>query len=110
MVGERFQDLDGIVADSAAEAGFVETPVGVFLGWLDVTWPSPSQPGWRLRGIEHFPDFDSFDLERELKKARTRRRRALRRCRLCGERHLPGHMSSAQVCQGCAERRLGVVH
>jgi hypothetical protein len=47
---------------------------------------------------------------RELRKAEQRGQAARRECRYCGRRMVPGHMHSEDVCQGCAERELGVVH
>lgn len=36
--------------------------------------------------------------------------RYFRRCGLCGERWNVGQMHSREVCHGCAERHLGVIH
>jgi len=38
------------------------------------------------------------------------RRRFFKVCSMCHERNPVGWMHDAKVCQGCAERHLGVVH
>lgn len=99
-----------IEKDESGEVGVVETPAGLFVGWIDVAWPSPHSPVPCLRGVVHLPVPEDVDVGREIEKARRKRRRARRSCRFCGEENLPGHMSGPDVCQGCAERELGVVH
>jgi len=42
--------------------------------------------------------------------ARAKRRASFGKCRYCKVTLGPEHMHSADVCQGCAERHLGVVH
>ena len=85
---------------------------GVFIGWLDVVWPGPGTPELQLRDVVHLPPgrLDELELTATLAVARERAESARRSCRYCGERVVPGHMHSADVCQGCAERHLGVVH
>jgi hypothetical protein len=100
----------GLCTDPDGEVGFVQTPGGFFVGWVDVAWPGPGTPLPYLRSVVHLPELDASSLEPELEKARKKRRRALRRCRHCGEEHVPGRMHSRDVCHGCAERGLGVVH
>ena len=45
-----------------------------------------------------------------VREARRRRLRTFRTCSLCGERNPPEWMHDANVCQNCAESRLGVVY
>ena len=42
--------------------------------------------------------------------AREVRRSEFRKCRMCGDMNPPEWMHSKDICQGCAERHLGVVH
>ena len=94
-------------------AVLVEPGGGLACAWLDVAWPGPGSPARSLRQLAEVPD-DGDDLPKSLAGAldlaRRQRGKALRRCRYCGERHLPGHMQTDDVCQGCAESELGVVH
>ena len=94
----------GLCTDPDGEVGFVQTPAGLFVGWVDVAWSGPHTPHHYLRGVVHMHEVEAAHLDRELEKARKKRRRALRRCRYCGEEKVPGHMHSRDVCQGCAER------
>lgn len=93
------------------EVGAVLTPAGVFVGWLDVDWDGPSTPEWVLRDVLHLP-VGSYeqDLDEAVASAHQRGEAARRECRYCEGRFVPGHMHSQDVCQGCAERHLGVVH
>lgn len=100
------------------DVGVALSDAGMFVGWLDVVWCLNHQPTWCLKRVTHLPweclegnlATASADFERAVKTARSARARALRRCRFCSERFVPGHMHSPDVCQGCAERKLGVVY
>src|SRR4051794_1150857 len=93
------------------EVGAVLTDRGVFIGRLDVTWDGPSTPEWQLRDAVHLPPGQLENgLSGALSRARANGEAARRPCRYCGERCVPGHMHSRDVCQGCAERHLGVAH
>lgn len=51
--------------------------------------------------------------ERRLQKARAAalvNPRFFRRCARCNERHNTGHMFGHQICNGCAEKHLGIVY
>lgn len=82
--------------------------------WLDVSWPTQGQPARYLRQPRPISRREN-ELEDSLRDAmclaRRRRDKALRRCRYCKDRCLPGQMSYGDgACQGCAERYLGVLH
>jgi hypothetical protein len=98
--------------DGEDEIGALASEVGVFIGWVDVAWSGPSQPQPQLRDVVHIPAdlVDEARVQAAIEKARARREASLRRCRLCEGRFVPGHMQSDDVCQGCAEQHLGVVH
>jgi hypothetical protein len=103
-----FAERDGLWVDGPEEIGAVETAVGVFVGWIDVTWPHPHEPVPWLRDVVHVVRAD--DLSRIVEHARELRGEMLQVCRFCGQHNVPGHMHSDDVCQSCAERHLGVVH
>ena len=77
----------GVWTDEDARLGAVPAEAGLFVGWLDVRWDGPAHPHPWLRDVVHVPAAtvangidDAF------------------------------RMHSADVCQGCAEQKLGVVH
>lgn len=110
LVAAGLEESDGLWI-SAGELGAAVADAGVFVGWLDVVWEQVSAPTWQLRDVTHLPPSQvERNLSRALERARKRRQSKLRECRFCGERNVPGHMHSKDVCQGCAERHLGVVH
>ncbi len=45
-----------------------------------------------------------------IEEARAQRRATFRKCRYCKKSFGPEHMHSADACQGCAEKHLGVVY
>jgi hypothetical protein len=101
----------GLWRDAHELVGAVLSPVGVFVGWIDVAWPHPGMPEPRLRDVVHIPLGEIEDgARRAVERARRRADKGKRTCRYCGGRFVPGHMHSKDVCQGCAERELGVVY
>jgi len=100
----------GIWLDATNEIGAVVTGAGVFVGWFDAAWPDPGAPVQQMQDVVHVPATMSFELCEVLSQARRRHGAALRLCRYCRRQQTPGHMHSDDVCQGCAERHLGVVH
>lgn len=104
-------ERDGLWLDADELVGAVVSPLGVFVGWVDVAWAGPHTPELHLRELVHLPPA-RFELElaEEVRIAEQRGHAARRECRYCGRRVVPGHMHSEDVCQGCAEREFGVVH
>jgi hypothetical protein len=101
---------DNLWRDRDEAVGAVITDAGVFLGWIDVSWPSSGHPEPALRELSHLvPSSDEGALEQALRRARRAREAALWQCRFCGERLVPGHMHSADICQRCAGQELGLV-
>ncbi len=101
----------GLWVDSASEIGVVAAESGLFVGWLDVAWSGPGSPEWLMRDVVHVPPHTAEnELRPAIERARSKRGSALRRCRLCSGCFIPGHMHAVDICQGCAERHLGVVH
>jgi len=77
------------------------------LAWPHPGIPAPSSRLWRRVDLD---DFDSVDLSSLLKSARAARRRQFHVCRYCGRKVPPEHRHSQDVCHGCAEQHLDVVH
>lgn len=102
---------DGLWRDRGETVGgAVVADAGVFVGWIDLSWPDPDKPEPALQEVRHLaPSEDERALERALERARRARETALRHCRFCGERFIPGRMHSTDICQGCAGRELGLV-
>lgn len=104
------QEQGALWVDAASEIGICVSPVGLFVGWLDVSWEGPHTPRPALRAVTHVTHFrDSSDLRPAISKAKAGRRRAITTCSYCREALVPGHMHG-DVCHSCAERHLGVVH
>ncbi len=105
---------DGMWTDDDGHTGAVLTRIGVFVGWIDVIWPT-TLPARLLKGVSHVPSELSDDnrpaaITRALDEARRHRQAAVRRCKYCGEFVMPGHMHEKTTCMGCAVRHLGVVY
>jgi hypothetical protein len=94
---------EGLWRDPDDTIGAVVSPLGIFVGWIDVIWPSPSYSEPRLRDVVHVPPANiETDLRPVLARAEARFAGARRTCRYCGRHFAPGHMHSPDVCQGCA--------
>ena len=101
---------DGLWRDRGGAVGVVLADAGAFVGWIDVSWPAPGEPEPALREVSHLaPSSDERALERALERARRAHEAALRQCRFCGERFIPGRMQSADICRECAARERGLV-
>jgi hypothetical protein len=105
-----FEPEGPIWVDAPHELGAVVTEPGAFLGWLDVMWPRVWQPERVLRDVAHLPRHSPGNIGAAINQVRRRRSKALGHCSYCGGDFVPGHMDSRDVCQGCAERHLGVVY
>ena len=104
-------ERNGLWVDADEVVGAVTSSLGVFVGWVDVAWTGPATPELQLREVVHLPPARlELELTQELRNAERRGQAARRECRYCGGREMPGHMHSKDVCQGCAERELGVTH
>ena len=104
-------ERDGLWLDPEGVVGAVLSPLGIFVGWLDVAWAGPARPEHRLRDVAHVtPANVVMDLAPAVARAEQRGQAARRDCRSCGRRYAPGWMHSRDDCHGCAERELGVVY
>ena len=83
---------------------------------FELGWPHPHEPVVKpvLLGTVRWPELApavALEVCRLLvDEAGRQRREAFRTCRYCKATLGPEHMQTDDVCQGCAERYLGVVH
>ena len=81
-----------------------------------IEWQGPHTPVERHTplGDIRLDGISGKDLEQLVSEwitvTRRRRRRRFRTCKFCDEKNPPEWMHARDVCQGCAERVLGVVH
>lgn len=109
---ERTRDC--IQIDCGGEEGIVilVTPEVIELRLPTVEWtmgpygPTASSRFWKRVEISKITD---IELETLLKEAQKKRQSEFRNCRYC-ERRLPPEHMHGDVCHGCAEIYLGVVH
>jgi hypothetical protein len=107
------QERDGMFVDENEEVAAVVGELGAFVGWLDVSWDGPAMPHVTLRSVTHLPRPCLEPLGNAIADARRERSQALRQCQFCGDWLVPGHMhhiNGSDVCHGCAEKSLGLVH
>lgn len=83
---------------------------------FELEWPHPYDPVVNpvllgsVRWPELAPDIALEVCRLLIDEAGRQRREAFRTCRYCKKTLGPEHMHTEDVCQGCAERYLGVVH
>jgi hypothetical protein len=90
----RLREIDGAIS---LEVGTVE-------------WHGSHTPELRWEVAHRFASTPSSDELRRAQRAALDNQRFFGMCKMCGERCNVGHMHSKTVCQGCAEKHLGVVH
>ncbi len=73
-----------------------------------VEWDGPHTP--TLRWTQYDSKFAVGATDEEIIQAVMQDRRFFTTCSRCGEINNIGHMHSESMCQGCAERHLGVVY
>lgn len=96
-------EREGLWRDPDDSVGAIVSPLGVFVGWIDVIWPSPSLCEPRLRDVVHVPPANiETDLGPVLVRAEARFAAVRRTCRHCGRHYAPGYMLTRDVCQACA--------
>jgi len=87
-----------------------ETGEGTVLEVAVVEWHGPHEPGLRW---EEYQSWIGTPNDGEVKTAQLRALadpEFFMQCGRCGERCNVGNMHDNTICQGCAERYLGVVH
>ena len=102
-------EREGLWRDPSDMIGAVASPVGIFVGWIDLVWAGPAYCEPRLRDVVHVPpvniDSDLGAGARPVPRHGSRRRAV--RCRYCDRHHAPGYMLSQRRLPGVrAWRRL----
>ncbi|MDA0300904.1 MAG: hypothetical protein O2822_00080 [Chloroflexi bacterium] len=95
----------GIVVLVTPEAFEIRLPTTEWAG--GAYEPTESSRLWRRVSAARVDDGALGDL---ISKARAARIAEFKRCRYCGETFPPERRHSVNVCDGCAEAHLGVVH
>lgn len=102
----------GLWVDAGENVGVLMSGRNVVIGWIEHAWRGPVPPPDReLRDAVHV--VAPVDLERLRKLINQAARTGVgkrRRCRYCRQTHPAGWMHEHDVCQGCAETHLGVIH
>jgi hypothetical protein len=109
---ERTRDV--IQIDEIAEDGLVVilTREALELRLPTVEWTHPHCPARssRLWKRVQWEGMGKEKLAELIAAARKARSRQYRKCNYCSERTPPEHMHAKDVCHGCAEEHLGVIH
>lgn len=95
---------EGIVILITPEAIELRLPT---IEWVSPHWPAGSSTFWKKVEISNITD---RELETLLREALKERQKQFKKCRFCKRRFPPEHMHDDDVCHGCAEKYLGVVH
>jgi hypothetical protein len=109
---ERTRDV--IQVEQGGQEGIVLllTPEVLDVRLPTVEWTHPHCPA-RSSRLWKRVDWIRLDvpaLTELLTEAQKARASQFRNCRYCGKRFPPEHMHAKDVCHGCAESHLGVVH
>jgi hypothetical protein len=75
--------------------------------WLHPGLPVPTSQLWRRITYEFAPP---EGLAKLIASSRAARKRQFKTCRYCRNRVPPEHRHGGDVCHGCAEQHLGIVH
>jgi hypothetical protein len=105
---------DAIQIEQGGQEGIVLllTPEVLEVRLPTVEWTHPHCPA-RSSRLWKRVDWISLDapaLTELLTEAQKARASQFRKCRYCGKRFPPEHLHEKDVCHGCAESHLGVVH
>lgn len=105
-------DPSGLWMDDGQNVGVLSHGGHVVVGWISIEWRGPvPPPDYVLSDPLHLaPPVDSERLAEVIDQGRAAGVARRQTCRYCGETFNPGWMSEEDVCQGCAEEHLGVVH
>ena len=105
-----------VIAGEDALVAIATQAENVKVGPSCSSWDGPTMPVPGVRDPERFDirgglnDALIEQLQQAVSRSITRRRRGFRRCRYCGEPSPPEHRNvEPTVCDGCAQRHLGVV-
>lgn len=102
----------GLWIDGGENVAVLTSQGHVIVGWSEIVWRGPvPPPNLTLRNPMHLaPLTDSARLSAAIERARKIGLKRRQICGFCGVSFNPGRRHDRDVCHGCAERRLGVVH
>ena len=75
-----------------------------------VKWEGPHTPSLDWTTFRRWKREPTEERLQKAQAAALARPRFFRTCSICHELNNAGHMHDDHICQGCAERHLGVVH
>jgi hypothetical protein len=116
---DQMEDTNGILVfrgGSPVEVIATLTHTSVIIDEFAVRWETPVSAVERPRRVgalnwRRLPESTLMNVVGQLiKGAREVRRSRYRACRFCGRTNPPEWLHNDDVCQGCAEAELGVVH
>lgn len=109
---DRARDVIQITQEDERGIIVIVTPEAVELRLPTTEWVGPHTPiaSSRLWKRVKWDRMSDARLSRFLESAGQARAAEFTRCRFCGQEFPPEHRHEEDVCHGCAERHLGVVH
>lgn len=105
-------DASGLWMDREQNVGALKHEGHVVIGTISIEWRGAvPPPDFVLSDPVHLArPVDPEHLSKVIEGARAAGIAQRQTCRYCGESFNPGWMHDDDVCQGCAEKHLGVVH
>jgi hypothetical protein len=105
-------DASGLWMDPEQNVGALKHEGHVVIGTICVEWRGAvPPPDFVLSDPVHLArPVDPERLSEVIDRARAAGIAQRQTCRYCGESFNPGWMRDDDVCQGCAEKHLGVIH
>tara|TARA_B110000305_G_scaffold144345_1_gene160507 strand:- start:272 stop:697 length:426 start_codon:yes stop_codon:yes gene_type:complete len=73
-------------------------------------WPHPHEPARKWHIINHWAEEPSTEIRRQAESAILQDTRYFKTCSMCNSVTNVGYMHSDKVCDGCAEKHLGIIH
>jgi hypothetical protein len=75
-----------------------------------LVWPHPHEPSRRWHIVNHWEEEPSKEIRRQAESDTLHDTHYFKTCSMCNDIKNVGYMHSAKVCDGCAEKHLGVDH
>lgn len=99
-----FRDESGLVILLSPDAIEFRLPV---LIWLEPHEPANTSKLWRRLALNELSETQLPEL---IAAARLQQQQNFGDCKYCGERNPSGWMFSSDICESCAESKLGIIH
>lgn len=105
-------DASGLWTDPDQNVGALKHEGHVVVGTVSIEWRGAVPPPDLVLSVPvHLArPVDAQRLSEVIDRARAAGIAQRQKCRFCGESFNPGWMHGHDVCQGCAEQHLGVIH